>query len=168
MRKIILLVLAISCYGCASSGNFRVPSVPQDEEGLYFALGIGQSLKMDVALEKAKGMGRTELMRKFEIHTQILREQIQSEDRDRFNLIAKAAIEGSMRGSGVIKREFHDMKDGTIRAYVVMQVPTAPYNEKLVEEIKRDKELYEQFRDQQDFKRLGDAMKDLRERHSTK
>ena len=119
MRKIILLFLAICCYGCASGGNFRVPPVPQDEESTYFALGIGQSLKMDVALEKAKGLARTELIRKFDIHTQVLREQIWSENRDRFNLIAKAATEGSMRGSSVIKREFQEMKDGTTRVYVV-------------------------------------------------
>lgn len=177
MRKILLLVLAISCYGCASS--LKVGGLPgwyenppnADAEYLY-AAAAGDSRDMEVATKKAKTQTRADLAQQMAIKVNNLEKLFQEEvgeDADtelleQFTSVTKIVTSETIHGATEEEKEIHQLENGTFRVYVLMSLPIGEANAALMAKIQANKNLYTRFRASQAFEELDKEIKAYEEK----
>ena len=177
MRKIILLVLAISCYGCASS--LKVKGLPKwyenppnaDAEYLY-AAATADSRDMELATEKAKTLIRTGLAQQMAVKVNNLVKQFREdvgEDADtelleQFTSVTKTVTSETLHGATEEEKEIHQLENGTFRVFVLMSLPIGEANAALMAKIQANKNLYTRFRASQAFEELDKEIKAYEEK----
>ncbi len=177
MRKVILLVLAICCYGCASS--LKVKGLPKwyenppnaDAEYLY-AAATGDSRDMEVATKKAKTQTRADLAQQMAIKVNNLEKLFQEEvgeDADtelleQFTSVTKTVTSETLHGATEEEKEIHQLENGTFKVYVLMSLPIGAANAALMAKIKANKNLYTRFRASQAFEELDKEIKAYEEK----
>jgi hypothetical protein len=136
------------------------PNPPQD--ALYLRSANSQvSQDMQVAIDKASTGARTELARMLETKVNALQKKFEEETGagqdaqllQQFTQASKLVVSTTINGSKM--KDHKTVKDGAMyRAYVMMELPIGAANETLMQEIKKNKELYTRFRATEAYKEL--------------
>lgn len=136
------------------------PNPPQD--ALYLrSANSAASQDLQVAIDKASAGARTELGRMLETKVNALQKKFEEETGtgtdaqllQQFTQASKLVVSTTMNGSKM--KDQKTVKDGAMyRAYVMMELPIGAANETLLQEIKKNKELYTRFRASEAYKEL--------------
>jgi len=180
---LILAGLALSAIGCGGSKDTQqsmqqtsmgdVPdwfaNVPQDPNYLYSAnTGVSQDLQL--AIDKAATGARAEIGRQIEVRIQGLQKRFDEEVglgedsklMQQFTQASKTVVSTSLSGSRIGKQK--QMREGnTWRAYVLVEYPIGAANQALMDQIKKNDEMYTRFRSSQTFKDLDDEVQKYEE-----
>jgi hypothetical protein len=183
MRTLILLslsvVVAVALIGCGGSKSMQaadtgdVPewftNVPSDPNFL-FAANTGTSQDLQLAIDKAATGGRAEIGRQVEVRVNALQKRFDEEVGlgsdaqllQQFTQASKTVVSTSLMGSRISKQK--QVKDGDLwRAYVLIEYPIGAANAALVDQIKKNNEMYTRFRASQTFKELDEEVQKYEE-----
>jgi hypothetical protein len=164
----VLAVVLVSCGGGPKSlqavSECDIPDwyteVPTDNEYLY-AARTATSQDMQLALDKAVTDGRAEIGRQTELRIQGLQKRFDEEVglntdaqlMSQYTQATKTVVSTSLSGTRTKLQEL--CKDGELwRAYVLVEYPIGAANEALMQQIKKNNEMYTRFRASQAFKDL--------------
>jgi hypothetical protein len=171
MMAVLFVMVAAVLVGCgggpktlqsASTDDMPIwyPNPPQDP--LYLRSANSQvSQDMQVAIDKASTGARTELARMVETKVNALQKKFEEETGvgqdaqllQQFTQASKLVVSTTINGSKM--KDHKTIKDGSMyRAYVMMELPIGVANETLMQEIKKNKELYTRFRATEAYKEL--------------
>jgi len=141
-------------------------NVPQDPNYLY-AARTSTSQDMQLAQDKATTDGRAEIGRQTELKVQGLQKRFDEEVglnadaqlMSQYTQATKTVVSTSLSGSRVKSQVL--CKDGDLyRSYVLIEYPIGAANEALMQQIKKNNEMYTRFRASQAFKDLdGEVQK---------
>jgi hypothetical protein len=163
MRYIIVvstLSAILMIAGCAGTGGgWNVIEQPTDPNYL-FATGLGESQNMQVALDKASLAARTEIGRQLETKLNNLQKNFAEEVGDAspelnqmYTDVTKLVVSTLLTGSKIRESKYKKNK-GRYEAVVLMEYPIGAANTALMEQIKKDQNLYTRFRASEGFKEL--------------
>lgn len=176
---VLVLFAVLYMFGCSSSkplpatetGN--IPdwylNTPQDPNYL-FAPSTASSKDLQLAVDKAVTDARAEIGRQVETQVQGLQKKFDEEvgvgDNatllSQFTQATKTVVNQSLNGSNVQKKEV--VKDGqNWRAYVLVAYPIGAANSAMMEQIKKNQEMYTRFRSSQTFEELDKEVKKYEE-----
>jgi hypothetical protein len=175
MRGLVLAVLVVLAgvmiVGCGGSPQSIqqastndppawYPNPPQDP--LYLRAANSQvSQDMQIAIDKASVGARTELGRMLETKVSGLQKKFEEETGtgtdatllQQFTQASKLVVSTTLNGSKM--KDHKSVKDGNLyRAYVMYELPIGAANEQLLQEIKKNKDLYTRFRASETYKEL--------------
>jgi len=142
------------------------PTAPQ--EPLYArAANTATSQDLQVAIDKATTGARAELGRILETKVNSLQKRFEEETGadstatflQQFTQASKLVVSTNMNGSRL--KDSKTVRDGSMwRAYVLMELPMGAANAQLMDEIKKNKDLYTRFRASEVYKELdGEVQK---------
>lgn len=164
----ILFVLS-SCGGGSGKttiegSNIEAPSwylnVPQDPN-FIMAVATATSPDLQLAIDKAKNLARADIAQQLEVKIQAMeknfREQVAAGDDatllEQFTSVNKTVVSNVLRGVKVKQQEVK--KEGNqFRAYVLMEMPFGAAAEELLNQMKKQQEMYTRFRATQAFQEL--------------
>jgi len=135
-------------------------NVPQDPNYI-FAARTSTSQDMQLAIDKAATDGRAEIGRQVETKVQAMQKKFDEETGmgkdaqllSMFTSASKTVVSTSLSGSRISKQKIS--KDGGVfRAYVLMEYPIGAANAELVNQIKKNEQMYTRFRASQTFDEL--------------
>lgn len=179
LTAVFILFAVFYMFGCSSSqptaategGN--VPewylNTPQDPNYL-FAPSTASSKDLQLAVDKAVTDARAEIGRQVETQVQGLQKKFDEEvgvgDNStllsQFTQATKTVVNQSLNGSNVQKKEV--LKDGqNWRAYVLVAYPIGAANTAMMDQIKKNQEMYTRFRSSQTFEELDKEVKKYEE-----
>jgi len=157
----------VSCGGkktIQSTDVGNIPSwfknVPQDKDYLY-AANTQASEDMQIAIDKATTGARSEIGRQIEVRLNSLQKKFSEETGtandaqllQMFSETEKTIVSTALSGSRIKKQEVK--KDGTtFRAYILVEYPIGSANTALVEQIKKNEQMYTRYRAAESFKDL--------------
>jgi hypothetical protein len=171
MMLTLFAVVAVALIGCGggpqtlqttTTGDIPVwyPNPPQ--EPLYLRSANSQaSQDLQLAVDKATVGARAELGRMLETKVNGLQKKFEEETGvgqeaqllQQFTQATKLVVSTTMNGSKM--KDQKTVKDGSMwRAYVMMELPIGAANETLLQEIKKNKDLYTRFRASDAYKEL--------------
>ena len=158
---LLVLLMGAGCAGTKSGGSGPCPEwftmLPEDPNYL-FAAATATSLRLQMAVERAKLAARNDLSSQIEVRIQGLRKAFDEEvglgeDAEllsSYTQVTKEVISQTLNGARA--REQDTMKEGTVwRACVLMELPIGAANAALVDKIKANKAMYTRFRASQAF-----------------
>ena len=170
MRKIILLVLAISCYGCASSGGHLeppgqpgwYPKPPNADAEYLYASNLGESRNLGIATEKAKTQCRADLANSMTLKVDNLIKSFRaetgldsgSETLGQFEEAIKTVAFATLHGVTVQEIKSLQLENGIYRIYVLMSMPIGEASAAMVEKITANERLHTRFRASQAYEEL--------------
>ncbi len=165
---VLIAALVAGCGGgpqtlqTTSTGDMPAwyPNPPQD--ALYLrAANSAVSQDLQIAVDKASTGARAELGRMLETKVNALQKRFDEETGagqdaqllQQFTQATKLVVSTTMNGSKV--KDQKTVKDGAMwRAYIMMELPIGAANETLLQEIKKNKDLYTRFRASEAYKDL--------------
>jgi len=176
----LITVFAVVLVGCGggpkslqSTSECDVPdwfsTVPQDPNYLY-AARTATSQDMQLALDKAVTDGRAEIGRQAELKVQGLQKRFDEEVgvnsdaqlMSQFTQANKTVVSTSLTGTRLKSQKL--CKDGELwRAYTLVEYPIGAANEALMQQIKKNNEMYTRFRSSQTFKELDNEVQKYEE-----
>ena len=139
---------------------------PPEEDDMYiYAVGLGESRKMDMAIDKAKQAGKVELSERISASVQ---SQVKSFTQEAgmtentqivefYQSTSKTVTDNTLNGVTVLKRYPYEKKGGTWIAYVQLGLKKDAVNTAVVNVIKNEEALYAEFKASQAFKDLEAA-----------
>lgn len=165
-------VLAIGCGGGSKAlqetSEGEVPewftNVPQDPNYL-FAVNTATSRDLGLAMDKAITGARAEIARQMEVRVSGLQKRFDEEVgigedsqlMQMFTQATKTVVSQALNGSRT--RYQKQVKDGNLwRAYVMVEYPIGAANQALMEQIKKNQEMYTRFRASEAFQELEDEV----------
>lgn len=174
MKKLFAMTLVIfigiflfSCGGGKSTvkgSNIEAPEWylnPPQDPNYIMAVATATSPDMQLAIDKAKNLARTDIAQQLEVKIKALeknfREQVGGGDDaqllEQFTSVNKTVVSTVLRGVRVKQQEIK--KEGSqFRAYVLMEMPFGAAAEELLNQMKKQKEMYTRFRATQAFQDL--------------
>lgn len=168
---VLIAIVGLGFTGCGSSkttSDCEVPdwylTVPQDPNFLFSAKSA-TSQDMQLALDKATTDARTEIGRQTEVRIQGLQKKFDEEvgvNADaqllqQFTQANKTVVSTSLSGSR-IKTQKICQDASTWRSYVLVEYPIGAANQALMEQLKKNEQMYTRFRSSQTFKELDDEV----------
>ena len=170
MRNKILIslmsLIVLIFVGCAGTSNWTKMITPTDPN-YFYATGTAESKNLQLALDKAAMSARTEIGRQMELKLNSLQksfaEEVGNEDTELHQLYSattKTVVSAQLMGSK-IKESKHREKNGKYIAEVMVEYPVHEANKALVNQIKKEQNLYTRFRASQGFKELEAEIKKL-------
>lgn len=162
------LVLLAGCGGspetlqASKTGDIPTwyPNAPQDP--LYArAANTAVSQDLQVAVDKASTGARAELGRLVETKVNTMQKRFEEETGtaqeatliQQFTQATKLVVSTTLNGSRM--KDQKTVRDGQMwRAYVLMELPLGAANQALMDEIKKNKELYTRFRATESYREL--------------
>jgi len=173
----LLVALSLMLIGCGGSKSLQatdtgdIPdwftSVPKDPNFLY-AAKTATSQDLQLALDKAATDARAEIARQVEIKVEGLQKRFQEETGtntdaqllEQFTQANKTVVSTGLSGTQITKQK--QLQDGSLwRAYVLVEYPVGAANQALLQQIKKNEQLYTRYRATQTFKELDDEVKKL-------
>jgi hypothetical protein len=145
------------------------PNAPQDPQYLR-AANSAVSQDLQVAVDKASTGARAEIGRSLETKVNSLQKRFEEETGvgqeaqllQQFTQATKLVVSTTMNGSRM--KDQKTVRDGNMyRAYVLMELPLGEANALLLDEIKKNKELYTRFRASETFKDLDSEVQKYEE-----
>ncbi len=135
-------------------------NTPQDPNYL-FAARSSTSQDMQFAIDKAATDGRAEIGRQVETKVQALQKKFDEETGmgkdaqllQMFTSASKTVVSTSLSGSRIAKQKIAK-ESGVFRAYVLIEYPVGATNAALVDQIKKNEQMYTRFRASQTFDEL--------------
>ena len=168
---LFLTVLLFSYFGCGPSKTdlpgtdlgdlpewFLTP--PSDNDHFY-AVATETSRDLQMAIDKAMVTARGEIGRQAEIKLEGLqksfREEVglgdDSQLLSQFTEATKTVLNQTLTGSK-LKEKTVNKDSNTYRAYILMEYPVGAANVALLEQLKKNEQLYTRFRSTQTFEEL--------------
>jgi len=134
----------------------------EEDDTYYFSVGMGESKKMDLAIDKAKQAGRVELSERVAANVQsqvksFTQEAGMSENTqivEFYQSTSKTVTDNTLNGVSVLKRYPYQKSDGTWIAYVQLALKKDAVSTEVVNLIQNEEALYAQFKASQAFKDL--------------
>ena len=183
MRYLLISVfcglLAATIFGCGGPRSLQSGDVgdmpdwynekPQDAN-YFYATATATSQDLQLSVDKAATGARAEIGRMVETKAQGLQKRFDEETGigkdaqllQMFTQATKLIVNTSLSGSQIAKQQ--QFQDGDIwRAYVLMQYPVGAANAALLQQIKKNEQLYTRVRASQVFKELDDEVKKFEE-----
>jgi hypothetical protein len=179
VTALFLLALALLA-GCAggpetmqktSTGDIPdwYPNAPQDAQ---FARAANTAVSQDlqIAVDKASTGARAELGRVLETKVNTMQKRFEEETGtaaeaqliQQFTQATKLVVSTTMNGSRM--KDQKTVKDGSMwRAYVLMELPLGAANAALLDEIKKNKELYTRYRAGEAYRELDSEVQKYEE-----
>ncbi|MCK5076467.1 MAG: LPP20 family lipoprotein [Calditrichia bacterium] len=171
---ILMAVYFASCGGSKpateNKTNVDVPSwfisPPQDPNFIY-ATGTGESVNMQIAINKAKQEGSVAVAQQLTVKMKGLVKKFEEEIGtgeettllSQFTQATKAVINTELVGSKVNEQEIR--KEGKLyTVFVLMEMPIGAASEALMDKLKKKEEMYTRFRSTQTFKELDKEIND--------
>ena len=165
MRPVVLSLLAVMTIaalfgGCAGTGgNWNTFDLPNDPDYLY-ATGTAESQALQIAIDKATMNARAEIGRMLELKLNGLQksfaEEVGTNDTELnqfFSQTTKTIVSTQLVGSKIRESKYKE-KDGTYQSVVVVEYPIGAANAALVEQIKKNENMYTRFLASESFKEL--------------
>jgi len=173
----VSFVSVLFLIGCSSNKDLTktnegdIPNwylTPPQDPNFIFAVNTATSQDMQMAVDKAMTGGRAEVGRQLELKLSDLQKKFAEEvgQNENSTLLSqmtqatKTVVSTTLTGSSLKDKKIY--KDGNLwRAYVLVQYPLGPANQALVEQIKKNNELYTRFRASQSFEELDKEVEKL-------
>lgn len=137
-------------------------SPPEEDDTFIYAAGMGESRKMELAMDKAKQAGKVELSERIAATVQsqvknFTQEAGMTENTqivEFYQSTSKTVTNNTLNGVTVIKRYPYEKKGGTWVAYVLLGLKKDAIDTAVVNVIKNEEALYAEFKASQAFKEL--------------
>mgnify|MGYP001167226370 CR=1 FL=1 len=138
-----------------------------DVEGGIAAVGVGTSMRQDMALKKAKIDAQQNLSELLETKVQSMRksfvEEIGTADdveiNEAFTSVAKTLSQSTLRGAAVRKSKYIQKKgEEQYTAGVLLVISPTVLNSAILEEMQKKPKVYERFRASQAYEELQNEM----------
>jgi hypothetical protein len=174
---LLIVTISMMLLGCGGNQSLqstdagKIPTwfsnVPSDPNFMY-APQTATSQDLQLAIDKAMTGARAEIGRQVEVKIEGLQKRFQEETGttadaqllDQFTQANKTVVSTSLSGSKASKQQ--QFKDGDIwRVYVLVEYPLGAANEALLQQIKKNEQLYTRLRATQTFKELENEVKKL-------
>lgn len=172
LLTITLMVFIISCGGSKQTttpqanigGGVEVPdwylNVPQNENILY-SPSSASSKDMQLSINKASTDARAELGRILEARINALQKKFDEETGlgndaqllSSFTQATKIVVSTTLQGSKITKQKI-EKEGASFRAYVLVELPLGAAKSALLDNIKKNEQLYAKFRASEAFKEL--------------
>ena len=175
MKKFIILsflvtflsVLIISCGGSKSISSADAGDIPDwytnvpQDPNYHFASRTASSQDMQLAVDKAATDARAEISRFIEVKLSGLQKKFDEEVGagenstllQQFTQATKTVVSQVLTGSKIKEQKL--FKTGNLwRAYVLAEYPIGAANQALMQQLKKNNELYTRFRASQTFEEL--------------
>lgn len=134
--------------------------VQDDEESLYF-FGEAEKKNQNMSKEAALANARTRSAEYVEVYVQNLTknymEEVGVEDPTTTALVSsvtKTVAKAKFSGTNISDRETIILENGNFKSFVRLSVPKEIVNKQMVNEIKKEEELYNRFKASQSFDEL--------------
>ncbi|NQV16048.1 LPP20 family lipoprotein [bacterium] len=145
-------------------------NTPDEDDTYIYSVGMGESRKMDLAIDKAKQAGKVELSERISAKVQsqvksFTQEAGMSEDTqimEFYQSTSKTVTNNTLNGVTVLKRYPYKKSGGTWLAYVQMGLKKDAVNNEVVSLIQNEEALYAQFKASQAFQELEAAVGDTK------
>ena len=176
----LVIIVAVSVCGCGGGtattkvGGMELPAwvsdPPDDDSDQMYAVGCRESQDMQMAVDKAEMSAREELASKIETHLSVLRKDFAQEIdlTEGSNLYAmytsasKAITDQVLSGTTVVEQDLQKT-ESKWHACVLMSYSSREVDRRLVDEMKREQEMYTRFLESQAFKELEKEIEAHRE-----
>ena len=137
-------------------------NTPEEDDTFIYAVGMGESRKMDVAIDKAKQSGKVELSERIAANVQsqvknFTQEAGMDENTqivDFYQSTSKTVTNNTLNGVTVLKRYPYQKSGGTWLAYVQLGLRKDAVGTQVVNVIKNEEALYAEFKASQAFQEL--------------
>ena len=133
--------------------------IPSDPDHFY-AVGMGQSLNLQLAIDKASTNARAEIGRQMNIKVENMMELFLEEVGDTdpelsefSSSTTRTVVSTELMGS-IIKEQKYQEKDGRYQATVLVEYPIGKANTALMAQIKKNEAMYTRFLASESFKKL--------------
>ena len=162
MRSITLfgaVVLTVAfLMGCAGS-KMQTIEVPSDPDHFY-AVGMGESSNLQLAIDKASTNARAEIGRQLNIKVEnlmkVFLEEVGNTDpelSEYSSSTTKTVVSTELMGSKIKEQKYQE-KDGKYQATVLVEYPIGQANAALMAQIKKNEAMYTRFLASEGFKEL--------------
>ncbi len=139
---------------------------PEEDDTFIYAVGTGESRKMDLAIDKAKQAGKVELSERISANVQsqvksFTQEAGMSENTqimEFYQSTSKTVTNNTLNGITVLKRYPYQKSGGTWLAYVQIGLRKDAVNTEVVNVIQNEEALYTEFKASQAFQALEAAV----------
>ena len=160
MRNLLLLSGLLAMLTLSSCSGWQKLTVPSDPNYLY-AIGLAESKDKQLAIDKAALIARTEIGRQMELELNSLQkrfvEEIGAKDDAELSIqytsATKEVVSTQLMGSRIKESKYKEEGD-KYHAEVLVEYPIGKANEALVNQIKKNKEMYTRFLASESFKEL--------------
>jgi len=137
-------------------------NTPEEDDTFIYAVGMGESRKMDIAIDKAKQSGTVELSQRISASVQSQVKNFTQEAgmdentqvMDFYQSTSKTVTDNTLNGVSVLKRYPYKKSGGTWIAYVQLGLRKDAVNTQVVSAIQNEEALYSEFKASQAFKEL--------------
>jgi len=154
----------LSKEGCIPEWFLNVPKDPN----YFYAAKTDKSQDLQLALDKATASARAEIAKQVEAHVKTLEKKFNEEVGNlnnpevsqHFSSVIKIIASTTLTGSRVIKRQVCEKENG-YQAYVLLEYPLGAANKALVEQIRKDKILYDRYRASKGYDELDKEVQKL-------
>lgn len=167
---LFLAVLYLGISGCSSTTNLPgtdlgdIPdwyTTPPSGNDYFYAVSTETSRDMQMAVDKAMVTARGEIGKQVETKMEglqkLFKEEVglgdDSQLLTQFTTATKTVLSQTLTGSK-LKEKSISKDSNTYRAYVLMEYPIGAANVALLEQMKKNNELYTRFRSTQTFEEL--------------
>jgi len=141
-------------------------NTPEEDDTYIYAVGMGESRKMDLAIDKAKQAAKVELSERVSASVQ---SQVKSFTQEAgmtentqivefYQSTSKTVTDNTLNGVTVLKRYPYQKSGGTWIAYVQMGLKKDAVSTEVVNLIKNEEALYAEFKASQAFQELEAAV----------
>jgi len=137
-------------------------NITEEDDTYIYAVGMGESRKMDLAIEKAKQAGKVELSERISASVKSLVKSFTQEAGmtentqivEFYQSTSKTVTNNTLNGVTVLKRYPYQKAGGTWIAYVQLGLKKDAVSTEVVNLIKNEEALYAEFKASQGFKEL--------------
>ena len=169
MKKIILLITGLYLFSCASSMPGWASKVP-NKVGYKYSVGSGLEDDMQQAILEAEAIARSKLAQDLSVEVSGMVDRVNESVKNRsaqanFKTGIDIAYSMDLTDTRTVKQEVKKEK-GLFRAYVLMEYDMGAANERLLNQLKADKELHDAMRTTELYKEMEAKVAAYRTRHN--
>lgn len=182
MKRLLLLSVILTAVIMVSSCSTPLPATKEKIDGvipewylntpedpnIIYAPATATSKDLQLAVDKAGADGRAEIGRQVQTRIEALQKKFDEEvgvGKDsqllqQFTQATKTVVATSLSGTKIIKKEV--IREGdNFRAYVMVHYPLFEANQNLVNQIKKNEQMYTRLRSSQTFEELEKEVEKL-------
>lgn len=170
VTRLSLLALFVSFAGCGGGAPKRPAWFlnPPDDPSYYVAASSGESMREQLAINKAKTTAQADISQQIEARVGNMTKQFQeevgagenSELLESFTSVTKVVTKTVLSGVKTKEVATFPQKNGSWTAYVLMVLPKAELAAQMMNEAKKQEVLYNRFRASQAYDELQKEMQE--------
>jgi len=155
LGRLALGLTLIAIVGCSSAPKKPAWFLsPPDDPAFYVASSSGESMREQMAIQKAKTLAQTDISQQIENRlgnlTKMFQEEVgtgeNSELLESFSSATKTVTKNTLRGVKTKEVFTLQKKNGSYTAYVLMLLPKADVAQQMMQDVKSKEILYNRFR----------------------